>query len=190
MVFHPQNVQRIEELFAPAVGEKAWGAVLAEADRYIVIEFGEQTPVIGDPATIAGKWHFVSYACAWRVEKDGNILAGSLDVPAFIPPPEDDIDGHFRKDASEKRLKVEQVLKNLDGLVLENVEIQQPSFDTIFSFRNGFRVRLFSIAFFGDEDGGIDWRHWSFYMPDGDVLIAGPGTNISIKKYRKRASKE
>ncbi len=185
MSVNQQDIETIHELLVPAFGEKAWATKLSTSGRYIVVEFGDPTPVIGDPNTIAGKWHLVTNACAWRLEKNGGVLTGSLDVPSFVPSPEYDKDGSQRANAKEQRFNVEQALQELDGLSLQTVEVQRPAFDTIFTFDNSVKLHFFSVVFFGNEDGSVTWRHWSFYMPDGRVLIIGPGTNWSVKKYRK-----
>jgi hypothetical protein len=186
MPVNQQDIQTIEELLAPALGEKTWGLKLSETGWYISLEIGDPTPVIGDPNRIVGKWHLFTYACAWRLEKDGSVLAGSMDVPTFVPSLEDDPDGSLLAEIKEQRSKIEQALQSLNGVTLQSIKVQRPAFDTILTFNDGVILYFFSMVFFGNEDGSVTWRHWSIYIPVGQILIIGPGTTWSVKKYSQK----
>ena len=105
----------------------------------------------------------------------------------FIPTPEDDKDGSMMAEIQELRLKIKQALQNLDGLTLQSIKVQKPAFDAVLTFNGGVKIHFFSTVFSGNKDSSVNWRHWGFYTPDGLVLIIGPGTDWSVKKYRKKA---
>lgn len=107
------------------------------------------------PATgdvVHGAWHLWVYGCAWRVERGDELLAGS----------DDDRDA------------MATAAHALDGLELEDVTVHAPGLDATWRFSGGCCLRLFSMS-------ALQGEHWLVYLPDGQVLSAGPGGAWSLE---------
>ncbi|HEX6293045.1 MAG TPA: hypothetical protein VFZ66_27935 [Herpetosiphonaceae bacterium] len=148
MAVTDKDVQRIQNTLAPLIGQPAWGVSLG-IGSFITLEFGAPTGG-GASKHIHGEWHLWIYYCAWRLEQGDQVLAGSEDP----------------------RPKMESAVRQLEGLDLQAVDLVLPGLDTIFTFGNGFILRIFPV--YSEEHD-----HWMLYTPDNNVLVLGPGTNWS-----------
>lgn len=102
--------------------------------------------------TVYGEWHLWIYCCVWRLEEAGKVLVAS----------EDD------------RSKIQSAIVCLEGLSLQSIEIHPPIWDTVFTFENQVILRLFSIH-------SEEYEHWMLFVPDGNVLTLGPGSDWSYE---------
>lgn len=151
MTIKKTDISEIQAYISPMLGKKAWGVSLGQGS-FITLEFG--TPVLPEEeqGKIHGEWHLWIYCCCWRLEQGEEVLAASEDAPS----------------------KLEEAIKKLEGLALGSVEILPPAWDTILNFEQQVILRLFSIY-------SEDYEHWMLFMPDGNVINIGPGTDWSIK---------
>ena len=67
---------------------------------------------------------------------------------------------------------MEAAVELMQGLTLESVELMRPVWDTTFKFEDRVTLRTFSI--YSEE-----CEHWNLFMPDGNVLVIGPGSGWS-----------
>ncbi|KAM3100947.1 hypothetical protein ACKFKF_10775 [Phormidesmis sp. 146-12] len=143
------DISKLQAYVQPLLGQKAWGVLLGHGS-FITLEFGKSL-VRPSEKKVHGEWHLWIYCCAWRLEKGDRVLAGSEDP----------------------RSKLEQAVQQLEGLVLNSVELLSPAWDTLFKFEDQVVLRLFPLL---SEEA----EHWMLYMPDG-VLSVGPGTDWSFE---------
>jgi hypothetical protein len=97
-----------------------------------------------------GEYHLWVYCSAWRIETQTAIIASSEDP----------------RDA------LQTAISHLDGRTLVGVQLEAPSTAATFEFSDGTVLRTFPIF-------SKDYEHWMFYLPDGSVFTAGPGTEGS-----------
>jgi hypothetical protein len=140
---------RIHALLAPLVGIPAWGCKLG-VGSFVTLEFGPAQPATGE--AIHGTWHLWLYGCAWRLEHDQDVLAGSDD----------------------ERDVMEVAINALDGLVLQEIRVRAPALDATWTFENGYQLQLFPMS---AQQG----EHWLIFLPDGNVLNIGPGNSWSVE---------
>ena len=140
---------------AAIVGNKAWNAKIGHGS-FITIEFGR--PLVSRNCESHGEWNLWVYMCSWRIEKDGNFLAGSGD--------------------SEENMT--EAVKQIDGCRLTSFSVSSPFLDSILSFEQGIVLRLFSV--YSDHDDNESVQHWILYMPDNKVIVAGPGSRWIIEE--------
>jgi hypothetical protein len=101
-----------------------------------------------------GEFHFWIYGCAWRIEKEGKFILGSQDAKEYI---------------------AEKAPSTLNDLVVKEIHIDPISLDTTIKFESGICLRTFSIS--------SDMEHWILYLPERQILTAGPGfMHIDVKK--------
>ena len=144
------DIREIQARVAPLLGQKVWGAALGTGS-FVTLEFGAVRPGQGPGTRDHGEWHLWIYCAAWRLEQEDAVLAASEDP----------------------RPKLEQAVTRLNGLALDVIEVRRPALEAIFQFEQGIALRVFPIFSEGFE-------HWMIYMPDGNVLTAGPGTSWNI----------
>ncbi|HNE04385.1 MAG TPA: hypothetical protein PLT08_07690 [Anaerolineales bacterium] len=135
------------EILTPLVGAKAWGPRVL-VGSFIHLEFGEPRPYERDTSIMRGNWVLLTQLCEWRLEKDGNLLIGSENL----------------------RENINVALQELNGSILQKVDVQLPTLDTTLFFMNGVILRIFTVSFLRDN------MHWVLYLPeDYQVLEVGPG---------------
>lgn len=105
-----------------------------------------------------GEWHLWVYCCAWRLETPTAVLAGSED----------------------ERPKLEEAVKNLEGRTLLSVELMAPSLQATLLFDTGLRLHLLPVT-------SEEYEHWLLYLPDGNVLVIGPGSSWACEPASGRA---
>lgn len=143
------NAAQIRALLAPLIGQAAWGCRLGHGS-FVTLEFGDPQPSTGK--VIHGAWHVWVYGCAWRIERDHEVVAGSDD----------------------ERDVMDAAAKALDGLRLEDIAIDAPGLDATWTFSGDYRLRLFPMS-------ASQGEHWMVYLPDRQVLSAGPGASWSME---------
>lgn len=152
MAVTESDIQEIQARVSPLLGQPAWGVALG-VGSFITLEFGASQPPAQGHERPHGEWHLWVYCCAWRLDGNGEILAGSEDA----------------------RPKLEAAVQRLNGLAVRAFDIQPPALETTVTFDEGIALRLFPIFSEGFE-------HWMLYTPDGNVLTIGPGTEWSYEK--------
>jgi hypothetical protein len=150
-----------EQYFSPLIGQKPWDVSIGHS-HFVTMEFGNKVPQKTDffsklsrkPKIFKehGEWHLWIYMCAWRLEQNDFVLAAS----------EDNTD------------RIEKAIKVLEGLILENIEIKRPLLDISFYFENNLILKTFSV--YSDESD--ECKHWMLFVPDGNVLVAGPADKL------------
>lgn len=150
MTLTPQDA---EQAFFAARGRPAWGTRLG-VGSFLTVELGDERPATGTSGTGGprshGEFHVWVYCSAWRIETPTAVLASS----------EDDRDS------------LEAAVRVLDGKVLADARVDSPSLSLALTFEDGTTLRTFSIF----TDG---YEHWMLYLPQGDVITAGPGTAVT-----------
>jgi hypothetical protein len=146
--------QEAGALVAGMVGKTAWGAILGVGNLFSM-EFGEgvEPIAVGGKRYPRGEWHLLTRSCEWRIEADEEVLAGS----------EDD------------RERLRHVLRRLTGLVVNSVSLATPANDATWVFAQGISLRLFSVC----STARVGWH---ISVPDGRVLVVGPGSVLSWGK--------
>ncbi|NJR40043.1 MAG: hypothetical protein HC781_16005 [Leptolyngbyaceae cyanobacterium CSU_1_4] len=138
------ETQSLKAYFQPLIGQAAWNVELGHGS-FVTLEFGEALPS-NSGSVVHGTWHFWVYCCIWRLETHDDVLAGSED----------------------SRSRLEKVLPLLEGKILEDIEINFPSGDTLLHFAGRLVLRLMPVH-------SETYENWFLYTPDG-VLVFGPGT--------------
>jgi hypothetical protein len=142
---HALEQQKVRARLQPLVGQKAWGVKLGQGS-FITLEFGRPVEKRG---VKYGEWHFWVTCCAWRLDGERAMVAGSDDP---------------REELAEK-------VKQLDGRTLQALELSGPAGQTELRFDGGLTLTLFPFA--------SDLEHYKVFIPDGQVLIVGPGSEWS-----------
>ncbi|MFZ1410827.1 MAG: hypothetical protein WAS07_05190 [Micropruina sp.] len=143
------------KVLALANGNPTWGTALG-VGSFLTLEIGKVEPPrrpgpgIGDDKP-HGDLHVWVYCSAWRIQTPDAVLASSED---------------------DRELLAKAVLV-LDGKRLTAVRIASPSLAASFTFDDGTTLEVFPIF----TDG---YEHWMIYLPDGDVITAGPGPALTI----------
>lgn len=136
-------------------GAAIWGTTLG-VGSFLTFEMGNALPA-GRPRAGDGEdkrhgdVHVWVYCSAWRLETKDAVLASS----------EDDRD------------RLATGVLALDGKLLTRLEIAEPSLAATFTFSDDTVLEVFPIF----TDG---YEHWMIYLPDGDVITAGPGSALTI----------
>lgn len=158
----------IQEKLAPLIlkKERVWQP-MQTIGSFLTFQFGAKVPLDfieskrlerlrkrrKSPLPDWGEWCLSIHRCAWRIEKDNEVLAGAEDT----------------------RPQIEAALQLLDRKVLISVEIMSLFLDTLFTFEDNLKLRTFSRNV---KDG----VHWKFFTPDDNVLSLGPASNWSYHK--------
>jgi len=177
MSINPTDRNLIEAKISPLLGYKAWGVSLGHGS-FITLEFGNpvkqvveyRNPVKRKHGNLVkrseytrGEWHLWIYLCAWRLEQNLEVLVACED----------------------SRSKIALELQKIEGMNLKSVKFIPPLWDTLFTFDNQLALRTFSL--YSDpsdpeEEGAEDWM---LFMPDGNVLAVGPGSQWCCEKSSK-----
>ncbi|MEW6713444.1 MAG: hypothetical protein AB1403_26730 [Candidatus Riflebacteria bacterium] len=180
-----ENATKIESILAQIVGEKTWGVRLAaEREAHMFVEFGSARSLENASKRLKGKWRLLTYWCAWRLEKNGVPLIGSIDVPHLNISDNDSQE--LKNKVNTMQLDAQTQIQVLNDLTLVSVSVLSPMFDVKFSFSNEVDLYLISIVSKDDESIERHAHHWLFYLPDADILAAGPGSTWNILKPPKK----
>ncbi|MEV6211815.1 hypothetical protein [Kitasatospora sp. NPDC051914] len=133
----------------PLLGQRAWN-VRRGIGSFVTCEFGRPLPP-DDRGNVHGEYHLWIMMAAWRLETADQVIVGSEDQG------------------------LDQALHRLEGRPLTEVLIRPPALETRFDFA-GLRLEVFPIHRRDPEEGECD--HWSLWLGDGDVLVAGSELTI------------
>ena len=122
---------------------------------FLHVEFGDPRP-LGPRGRIRGDWHLATDFTAWRLDGPAGMLSGS----------EDD------------RKTMTAAIEGLNGRRLEGAALIGRSPEATFKFEGGFELTLYPV-FSGERP------HWTLFMPDDMVVVAGPGDEISMQPADK-----
>ncbi len=100
--------------------------------------------------------------CPWRIETDKEIVTGRADLLRPLHEPEgfSDDDRDYDRDGNVQDLRMERVMSNDTGLLVESVAIQSHGSFTI-AFNGGYRLAVF-------PSGSID-EDWRLFRPEADA---------------------
>jgi hypothetical protein len=140
------------ETMIAAVCGKAAWGTALGVGCFVTVEFGGQRPT-RDPKRRHGEFRLWVYCSAWRIENPREIIASSEDP----------------------REQLKTAVKHLDGRTISRITVERPSLSAAFEFADGTMLRTFSIF-------SKDYEHWIFYLPNGEVFTAGPGSNWSLRR--------
>lgn len=146
MVVTEKDILDIQSIIRPLLGKKAWGVSLG-VGSFITLEFGTLHPTNRSPKRPRGEWHLWVTHCAWRLEDESEVVAGSEDP----------------------RSNLKQAVQRINGLALRSVTITAPALETTLAF-DGVFLHLFPIY-------SAEFEHWLLFDPGGKVLRIGPGMN-------------
>ncbi len=122
MATYQQDILEIQAKIKGLPGQKVWGVAIGHGG-FLTMEFGR--PLFPQKAneTIHGEWHLWLYGCGWRLEQKGSVIVASED----------------------ERGKMEAETRQLEGCVLESIEVLTPALDAVFTFEGDKVLRLFSL---------------------------------------------
>jgi hypothetical protein len=150
------DINGLNNLLINIKGQNAWGAKLGHGS-FLTIEFGKALMPNPETGAIHGEWHLWIYMCSWRIEKNGCFLVGCED----------------------KRSKIGKVIEQINGNCLISFNVLVPSLDAILQFENKITLNLFSIISEDNDGGG---QHWMLFMPNKNILVAGPGSRWTVER--------
>jgi hypothetical protein len=103
-----------------------------------------------DPRDHEGRgWYLWAYQCAWRLDAADRTMCGS----------EDD------------RSVITEAVARLDGQTVERFHVTEAQEGTLV-LSDRLELRLFPVY-------SQKYIHWMLWLPDGDVLTAGPGRDFT-----------
>jgi len=143
-----EEQRRIEAELRAVIGQRAWGTTLGERST-VTVELGEISGPEGRPR---GRWHLVLQSCAWRIEREGRLIAGSGDD----------------RDLLANRVAL------LNGRALTGFELVD-RVDARLRFEGDVVVRLFAQV---SEDS----EHWLLALPGGETLCTGPEASVGFRE--------
>jgi len=135
----------IGEYFQPVIGTLPW-RVKPGVGSFLTFDFGRRTR---DQGHLRGQWHLWIYLSNWRLFHGNRQLIDS--------------------DADRKRITIST--RRLEQETLSAVDFNRRTQETTFSF-NDFRL-VVSPADYLENVGDRD-HYWIFFMPNNEVLAAGP----------------
>jgi hypothetical protein len=150
MAVTEEDIAKINRQLQGVLGQQAWGVALG-VGSFITLEFGESVPPRRQGGRVHGEWHLWVCACAWRLEAKNDVMVGSDD----------------------SREKLEPAVRQLEGRTLQSIVLSPPAPDAVFTFSEGFVLRLFPFLFSDDDE------HWMLFTPGSNVLTIGPAASWS-----------
>ena len=150
--------------FDPLIGKRPWQASLGWGS-FLTFDFGQR---VKQGQFWHGSWHLWLYMCSWSLN-DGQRLIVTSD---------------------SSRLSIGRVVNRLAAHPLTGVEIKRGGRPTTFEF--GRRFSLTCAPFSQEEEANnIDPAdYWMLFMPRHMVLVARPGSRISIQRSDHAQYKE
>ena len=150
-----KDINDIKEIVHSLVGQVSWEAKLGYGS-FLTFNFGKLLPP-DKRSLVIGEWHLWIRYCAWRIETDIEVIAGSED--------EDDA-------------LLDKNVKRLQNVPIVKFDITKPALETTIHFSNALRLRLFPV--YSTLESEAD--NWLLFTPDEKVLKVGPGANWSHQK--------
>src|SRR5690349_17368690 len=114
------DIGALQEKIRPIVGMAAWEVKLGWG-CYITFEFG--APIVTDGGYTHGEWHLWIEHVGWRIETNGEFIAGSED----------------------SREGLITAVKCMENTKIVAIDISPPALQTTIRFENGIRLRLFPV---------------------------------------------
>lgn len=142
-----EEIDVMRTIISPILGMTAWNVVLGYGS-FFTAEFGSSTYRSQKSKHPHGKWHLWVRHGFWRLEESFHVLVASED----------------------NRDVLARNLRKFNNQILESVEINPNTFETIFRFEKKMSFTIIP-PFYHQED----YDYWMFYTPEEKVLIAGPG---------------
>jgi hypothetical protein len=135
----------VRQCFQPVIGTRPWKVKLG-VGSFLTFEFGPRIKTVGH---LQGQWHLWIYLSNWKLFHGDRLLVDS--------------------NADRKPMTV--ATRRLGEEVLSAVDFDPRAQETVFIF-NDFRL----VVSPADYLQGTDDRdsYWIFYMPNNEVLSAGP----------------
>jgi len=143
------DLKEIQKKIEPLLGQPAWQISLG-IGSFITFEFGAVIPNAKIPERPHGEWHLWIMYGAWCLQVNDEFIAGSEDP----------------------RPKIQQAVQHMLNLNLCGIELTPPMWETRFVFDKGVVLHLLPVY-------SSEYEHWILYMPDGNVLRIGPGSDWS-----------
>jgi len=144
------DLNQILRIVEPVLGLRAWDVRLGQGS-FVTANFGSPLPPRPRTGAVYGEWYLWIQHAPWRVEQDGDIVAGSDD----------------------SREKLQGVLNQLDGRPLVSFDILAPALDSVFTFDGDLTVRLFTAS-------TEQYDSWVLFTPSDYVLKIGPGPSWAL----------
>lgn len=138
------DVRYVLTAIAGWLGTRSWGA-RADQSGSLTIELGNSLPPTRH-GNVHGEWHLWASFCDWRIEQDGRVIAGSGD----------------------SEIRRQTAAQQLNGRLIQDIQLTAPVLDAAFSFEGGLALRLFCVH-------SEEYESWQLFLPDNRVLIVGPG---------------
>ena len=141
-------------LIAPVAGLPAWGSELGAVGSMMTVEFGDRA--VDSDGVVHGAWHLWIVMAAWRWETNDRVLAGS----------------------ENDRAELKAALPSLNGDVLQSVQVNAGSLETVFEFT---RSRLIAFPIYSRNQPDLNLESWMLWTPDGSVVVADPDQGIVLQ---------
>lgn len=130
------------------IGSHAWGVKLG-IGSFVTMEFGEPLPPT-PKGVVHGQWHMWIYGARWT-GKGSACTSVTSDTDRAV---------------------LAEWLKLLEGKRLVRFEFDVASSASALVFEPDVRIEMTSDT---ADDGGEPMLSWMLFLPNGDVLEAGPG---------------
>lgn len=128
-------------------GKTPWGVQLGHGS-FLTMEFGKAREKGPSEKVEHGEWHLWLFMCNWRIESQGQVIAGSDDA----------------------REKIQEALRTAILDRITDIHVASPSLDLAIQFDSGARVSTFSSS-------SSQENQWCLSTPDGNSLcVDGGGT--------------
>jgi len=151
MPLRPEETSLVQTTLERLVGQPVWGARLGHGS-FITVELGASIAVPPPKKYLRGEFHLWVFCCAWQIEKDGELLAACQDP----------------RDALAAAIPT-----HLDGRTVAAARTTATGVDLELVLDDGVILRTFAL-----HSG--DYEHWMLFLPDGNVLEAGPGIRFEL----------
>ncbi|KAA3645664.1 MAG: hypothetical protein DWQ07_12045 [Chloroflexi bacterium] len=149
------NAEEIYSIAKSLIGLKAWNVVKLYGYSS-VIDFGK--PTRNHVGNIIGEQQ-VYLQHTYRIEVGNEVIVTSFSAAA--------------------NSKNAEAIEQIKSKQLEEVEIIEPSLDTVFIFEDNLKVFVYNAYF----EGGADLAAWRYIYPVNNVLRVGPGPKYTIDSY-------
>jgi hypothetical protein len=135
----------IRPYFQPVLGVRPWRVKLG-VGTFLTFDFGSR---IKTPGHVRGQWHLWIYLSNWKLFHCDRLLV----------------------DSNADRRPMTVATRRLEGEALSDVDFDSRAKETILTF-NDFRLVVSPADYLRDSDDRDDY--WIFFMPNDEVLAAGP----------------
>jgi hypothetical protein len=148
----------IRQYFQPVIGTLPW-RVKPGVGSFLTFDFGRRTK---DQGHLRGQWHLWIYLSNWRLFHGDRQLVDS--------------------DTDRKRITIST--RRLELETLSAVDYDRRTRETTFFF-NDFRLVVSPADYLENVDDRDDY--WIFFMPNNEVLAAGP-SGVHLERGARRSS--